>query len=68
MRWGIRMGALARNPVDAVPPPRFAQREMEVLDPTVLSDLLRAAEGLELHTPIVVAVGTGLRRRELLGL
>src|ERR1700677_2060120 len=68
MRWGFRMGAIARNPVDAVPPPRFAQREMEVLDPSALSEMLRAAEGSDLHTPIVVAVGTGLRRGELLGL
>jgi integrase len=68
MRWGVRMGTLARNPVESIPPPRFAQREMEVLDPSALSDLLRAAEGSDLHTPIVVAVGTGLRRGELLGL
>ena len=48
--------------------PRFRKREMRSLDAQGIKNLLRAASGSELETPIAVAVGTGLRRGELLGL
>ena len=67
-RWAVRMGLLARNPCDAVTPPRWEQREMSTLNKDSLTALLSAARGTELELPIVVLVGTGLRRGEAFGL
>ncbi len=67
-RWGVRMSILRRNPVDAVEPPKVERGEMRALDPSGVGELLSAARGSDLEQPIAVAVGTGLRRGELLGL
>jgi integrase len=68
LRWGVKMGMLVRNAADAAEPPRFQRKEMCALDPAGVARLLRAAQGSELQPIIVVAVGTGLRRGELLAL
>jgi len=67
-RWAVRMGILVRNPVDAIESPKVDRREMRALDPAGVAELLRAVSGGELEAPVAVAVGTGLRRGELLGL
>ncbi len=67
-RWGVKMGILVRNPADAVEPPRVERREMQALDPKGVTALLNAAKDTALQIPILVAIGTGLRRGELLGL
>lgn len=67
-RWGLRMNVLTRNPADAIEPPRVDRNEMRALDPNGVAELLNAARGTELEAPIAVAIGTGLRRGELLGL
>jgi hypothetical protein len=41
---------------------------MEVLDPAGVAQLLRAAQGTDLAVIVAVAIGTGLRRGELLAL
>jgi integrase len=41
---------------------------MRALDAKGIMNLLLEARGTELETPVAVAVGTGLRRGELLGL
>jgi len=68
LRWGARMGLVLRNAADAVEPPRFERKEMHVLDPAGVARLLRAAQGTELQAIIAVAIGTGLRRGDLLAL
>jgi integrase len=68
LRWGVKMGLLVRNAADAVDPPRFERKEMRALDAAGVARLLRAAHGSELQAIIAVAVGTGLRRGELLAL
>lgn len=67
-RWAVQMRYLARNPFDGVTPPRVERREMRALDPAGVVELLQAAAGTDLRLPILLAVGTGLRRGELLGL
>jgi integrase len=67
-RWGLRSGLLTADPTMALDTPRFRRREMRALDAKGIVNLLLAARGTELETPIAVAVGTGLRRGELLGL
>ena len=67
-RWAVKMGLLVRNPVDAIESPRVERHEMRALDSAGVASLLVAARGSDLEQPIAVAVGTGLRRGELLGL
>jgi len=67
-RWAVRMRLLPTNPCDAVTPPRWDASEMRPLDNAGLAVLLAAARGTELEAPIIVFVGTGLRRGEALGL
>ena len=68
LRWSVKMGLLIRNAADAVDPPRYERKEMRVLDAAGVEQLLRAAQGSELQAIIAVAIGTGLRRGELLAL
>jgi integrase len=59
---------LPRNPADAVTPPRVSRPEIHPLTPEQVERLLVAALGDRLHALYVLAVGTGLRQGELLGL
>jgi integrase len=77
MRWRL----VASNPVEMIDPPRAEDAETEVLTEAEIARLLAAYRQLEAHAEederpwwalarriVVVAVGTGLRRGELLGL
>ncbi|MHB8441097.1 MAG: tyrosine-type recombinase/integrase [Candidatus Tyrphobacter sp.] len=68
LRWGVKMGMLVRNVADAVESPRYERKEMRSLESTGIAKLLKAAQGRDLQAVIAVAIGTGLRRGELLGL
>jgi integrase len=59
---------IAYNPVEDVEKPRVEREEMKVLDAAQATALLAAARTTRLHAMIFVALGTGLRRGELLGL
>jgi len=64
VKWQI----VPRNPADAVEPPRPARNEMRVLTAEQIDRLLEAARETYLHTPIMLAVATGMRRGEVLAL
>jgi len=66
LRHAVRMGQLATSPADVVVPPRPKRTEMHYL--TEAAGMLRAAEGTILYMPLLLALGTGMRRSELLGL
>jgi integrase len=68
LRWAVKMGMLVRNVAESVDPPRSERHEMQALDAAGVAAVLEAAAETELQTAIAVAVGTGLRRGELLGL
>lgn len=68
LQQAVKWQLLARNPADAVEPPRPEGKEMPVLDAAETASLLQAAEGGRLHLPILLAVTTGMRRGEILGL
>jgi len=68
LQQAVRWQLLARNPADAVEPPRAQRREMEAFDQGEVERLLEAARGTRLAVPVLLAVTTGLRRGELLGL
>jgi integrase len=64
----VRLGVLPKNPTVLVKPPRPERREIKILTKDEIGVMLRAAEGTALHMPVLVALTTGLRRGELLGL
>lgn len=68
LRHAVRMQLLAVNPVDAVIPPRIVRQEMHFLDAEASAALLRDLEGGPLYLPVLMALGTGMRRGELLAL
>jgi len=66
LRHAVAMQLLATNPADVVVPPRPKRSEMKVLDETQAANMLRAAEGTGLYMALLLAVGTGMRKGELL--
>lgn len=61
-------GMIPRNVCDAVKAPQAHKKEIEPLSPDQVRSLLSAARGDRLEALYVVAVHTGLRQGELLGL
>lgn len=68
LRQAVRWQLLVRNPADAVEPPRPPRRELQVPDAAEVRDLLAAADGTPYGPLVRLAVLTGMRRGELLGL
>lgn len=68
LQHAVRWQLVPRNVADAVDPPRPARVEMRALTEADSAKLLAAAHGSRLYAPIAVALTTGLRRGELLGL
>lgn len=68
LKMAVRWQLLVHNPVEGVDPPRVRRREMRALDDDEISSLLTSAAGDRLYVPILLAVSTGLRRGEILGL
>jgi integrase len=64
----VRWDLIARNPSDAVQAPRPTPEEMRPLSADEARRLLEAAHGDRLEALYVLAVTTGMRRGELLGL
>ena len=64
LKWGL----ITRNPCDAIEKPRASRPTMTVLDAIQVAALLKAARGDRLEALYVLALATGLRRGELLGL
>ena len=64
----VRLGVLFKNPARQVKPPRPPSREIKILDKNEITTLIKAAKGVGLYVPVLVAVTTGMRRGELLAL
>src|SRR5215211_7682697 len=64
----VRWGLLLRNVTDAVDPPRRANPEMKTWDAREVTAILAAAAGDDLEALWRLALLTGMRRGELLGL
>lgn len=63
----VRWGVAARNVATLVDPPRVPHRDVRVLSPDEASRLLQAARGDQYESLIVLAVSTGVRLGEALG-
>ncbi len=68
LKQAVRWSLIPRNVVDAVEPPRFKKQEISPLDEKQVRKLLQSAKGNRLEALYVLAVTTGMRQGELLGL
>jgi len=64
----IKLGILTRNVCEAVSPPRKVHKEMKPLTPEQVRQLLEVAKGHPQEALFILALATGMRRGELLGL
>jgi len=68
MRRARALRLVPGNPVEDVSKPKVDRPEIEVMEPTEAVKLLATARSTRMYTIILVALGTGLRRGEVLGL
>lgn len=68
LKHAVRWGLAVRNVALAVDPPRAKRHEMRALDPEQVSRALAAADGTIWHPLFYLAIHSGLRRGEMLGL
>lgn len=68
LNMGLKLGLVVRNVSDAVTKPRLAHKEMMVLDDIQVRNLLLAAKDNGCDTFLQVAITTGMRLGEILGL
>ena len=64
----LKQGLVARNVSDAVTRPKVSRKEMKTLDDYQVRQLIQAAEGTGIQTLLWIAISTGLRKGEILGL
>jgi integrase len=68
MKYAVRQGYLGRNPCDQVDAPRAIKKAMRTLTPSEVEVLMEAAKDDYYYPIIYMAVSSGLRQAELLGL
>ncbi|HEU5001542.1 MAG TPA: tyrosine-type recombinase/integrase [Actinomycetota bacterium] len=68
LRQAVRWQYLATNPAEAVSPPRRERPALQVPAMEALQRLLEATQGSSWEAPLTIAVATGLRRGEVLGI
>ena len=64
----LKLGLIARNPMDAIEKPRVARKEIQMLTPDQIRSLLATAKGHRLEALAILAIATGARQGELFGL
>jgi integrase len=64
----LRMRLIIVNPADAVTPPKPRHTEMHVLDDKGVARLLAVVQDTPLRIPVLLALATGMRRGEVLGM
>jgi len=68
LRQAVRWQILARNPVDAVDPPKVERAAMTTYDLAQTADLIEATRGTRMAITVILAVLCGLRRGEIAAL
>jgi integrase len=68
LRQAVGWGLLRENPVSRIKLPAMEHQPARALDDDEVARLLGAAEASALYIPILLALGTGMRRGELLAL
>jgi integrase len=64
----VNWGVIARNPADAVNPPRVQRTDMQIWDEDDMRHFLSAAKDSPYYSIFYLALFTGMRRSELLAL
>jgi integrase len=68
LEQAVKTGLVNRNAADAAIPPRPHPREIQFLDESQVSQMLLAARGSRMEAILHLAVATGMRQMEILGL
>ena len=68
LKQAVADGLIPRNATEAVKPPQVRREEIHPLTPEQVNKLLEATRGERLEALYVLAIHTGLRQGELLGL
>jgi integrase len=68
LQQAVQWQMLARNPADAVKPPKVEHKEMSVLDMDATVKLIEVARPHRIFVPILLGVLCGLRRGEIAAL
>jgi integrase len=68
LKHAVQWGVVSRNVTTMVDAPRVKGKEIEILSPAQVSTVLETLRGRSLYPIVAVALGTGLRRSELLAL
>jgi integrase len=68
LQQAVEWDILARNPTDAVQPPKVEQKEMRALDVDETAALLEAVRPTRMFIPVLLAVTSGMRRGEITAL
>lgn len=68
LRQAVRWQLVARNVAEAVIPPRAPRRDIPPLESADVARLIAEVTGADLLMPVLLALGTGMRRGEVLGL
>lgn len=68
LQRAVETEVLARNVSSSISPPALEVAEIEILDADQIATVLERLEGHRLHTISALALATGMRRGELLGL
>lgn len=68
LKDAVRLQLLSRNVADSAIPPRQVKSEIEPLTRDQMRSLLEASRGDRLHALYVLAITTGMRQGELIGL
>ncbi len=68
LNHALKLGLVVRNVSDAATLPKVPRKEMKTLDDYQVRQLLQAAEGTRMRVLLRIAVTTGLRQGEILGL
>jgi len=64
----VKDGALPRNVATVHAAPRVKQQEVEIIPADAIATVMAALQGHSLYPIVALAIGTGMRRGELLGL
>jgi integrase len=68
LQQAVRWQLLARNPADAVKPPKVERKQVSVLDAGGTAELIEAARSHTVFVPILLGVLCGMRRGEIAAL
>lgn len=68
LQHAVRWQMISLNPAASVDPPKVERRQIDVLSNEEARELVEASRGTRLYAPIVLALNSGLRRGEILGL